>query len=217
MKKIRVLLADDHAIVRRGLRLLLASQADMEVVGECIDGKEACEKALELSPDVILMDIAMPVLNGIAATEEIRASCPTVSVLVLTAQEDPETMYRLLRIGALGYVLKCSSADILPQAVREVARGQVFLDPALGARIAGGMIAQEDNAGKPEHRKLSARETEVLRLIAWGYSNKEIAARLSLSVKTVETHKTRMMHKMSMRNRTDMVRFAVQQGWLKET
>jgi len=216
MSKIRVFLADDHEVVRHALKMLIIAQPDMEVVGESGNGHETCRKAGELKPDVLVMDIAMPRVDGVAATEIIKQECSSIRVLGLTAIEDMESLSRLLRAGASGYVLKRSAADELTRAIRLVTRGEVYLDPALGKKIAGRLAMRGDLAGKQHLKSLTSREEEILRLVAWGYSNKEIAAKLSLSVKTVETHKSRSMEKLGLRGRTDVVRFAVRQGWLSE-
>jgi DNA-binding NarL/FixJ family response regulator len=216
--KLRILLADDHATVREGVKLIINAQSDMEVVAEAADGRTAIEEAQALKPDVVVMDVSMPRVNGLKATETITQSCPSVRILALTRHQDDGYLQQLLRAGAVGYVLKQSRPAELLQAIRAVGAGGSYLDPAVAGRVIGdyGRRRQPLPAASGA-ALLSSREGEVLRLIAWGYSNKEIAARLDLSVKTIETHKANAMHKLQMRSRIDIVRFAVLQGWLEDT
>jgi DNA-binding NarL/FixJ family response regulator len=215
--KIRVVVADDHPTMREGLKLLLNNEHDIEVVGEAADGKEAVRVACELVPDVIVMDISMPQCNGLQATKRLRDSCPQVHVLTLTRHNDDGFLQELLRAGAGGYVLKRSSPEELLRAVRVVAAGGSYLDPAVAGKVIGGFVRERTKAGPAAMTQLSDREAEVLRLFAWGYSNKEIAGRVGISVKTVETHKANAMRKLDMRNRSDIVRYALLQGWLENT
>lgn len=216
MTAIRVFLADDHGVVREGLRALLGGQPGMEVVGEAADGLAAVAGAAALAPDVVVMDVAMPGLGGAKATERVRRASPGVRVLALTAHEDKAYLRQLLEAGATGYVLKRAAAGELVQAVRAVAAGGVYLDPALAAHVAGGFVSAAAR-GALTGSDLSDREEEVVRLIADGFSNKQIAARLSLSVKTVETYKARSLEKLGLRDRIDLVRYARQRGWLEPT
>ena len=213
MNRLKVLLVDDHAILREGLKALIDSQSDMRCVGEASDGKAAIAEAQRLSPDVVVLDISMPKLNGLQAAERIVKSCPASKVLSLTRHSEDSYVQLLLKAGASGYVLKQSSSAILLTAIRTVAAGQSFLDPAVTAKVVGGYVAKSE-ARRPAQSEPSQRENEVLRLIATGYSNKEIAAQLNVSVKTIEVHKANAMRKLKMRGRIDIVRFAVLQGWL---
>ncbi len=213
---IRILLADDHSVVRQGLKMFLALEPDLEVVGEAKNGQEAFRLAKELRPDVVLMDVSMPELNGLMATERLGELCPDVRVVALTRLTDRAYMQQLVQAGAAGYVLKQSDPTVLLQAVRAVAAGGNYLDPAITGKALSGYFGRRAG-GAPGDVSLSDRETEVLRLIALGYSNKEIAARLSLSVKTVEAHKANAMRKLDMTSRIDIVRYAMLQGWLQDT
>ena len=214
MAKIRVLLADDHETVRHGLKLLIDRQPDMEVVGEAGDGRLAVERTGELKPHVIVVDVSMPEMNGLAATKAIRQSAPATAVVALTRYADDAYVQELLGAGALGYVLKQSPASELVDAVRAAAAGRRYLDRSLAARVAGSMLSRRDKRGAVT--TITDRETEVLRRMALGQSNKEIAASLDLSVKTVEVHKANAMRKLNLTGRTDVVRYALLQGWLKE-
>ena len=217
MSKVRVLLAEDHRTVREGVRLLLDAQPDLETVGEAGDGRAAVALAKELAPDVVVMDISMPEMNGLNATRLLRESCPGVRVLALTRHTESAYLQQLLQAGVSGYVLKQSDPAVLLQAVRAVAAGDNYLDPAITGKALEGYVGRKAGGSRSVAEvNLSDRETEVLRLIAWGYSNKEIAARLSLSVKTVEAHKANAMRKMDMTGRIDIVRYAMLQGWLNE-
>jgi len=214
--KLRVFLADDHAVVREGLKALINGQAGMEVVGEAADGRTACARAREMRPDVVVMDVSMPEMNGVQATRQLRSQCPDVKVLALTVHEERSYLRDLIEAGAAGYILKRSAAEDLVHAVQVVARGDVYLDPSVTAVVLGKLSRTRppnDSSGL----ELSDRETEVLQLIAQGHSNKEIAGRLKISIKTVETYKARSMEKLGLTGRADIVRFALQKGWLKDT
>lgn len=213
--KLRILLADDHETVREGLRLILNAQPDMQVVATAGDGREAVSQAERITPDVVIMDISMPGMNGLAATLQLSERMPAVKVLTLTRHADRGYLQQLLRAGAAGYVLKQSRPAELLHAIRSVASGGKYLDASVSAPEAR---KQSDiPAGPRPSAPLSPRETEVLRLIAWGNTNKEIASRLDLSVKTVEAHKANGMRKLGMRGRIDIVRYALLQGWLHES
>jgi len=216
-QKSRILLADDHAVLRRGLEFLINSQSDMEVIGEASDGIEACQKARELQPDVVVMDLSMPNMDGYQATRALKDVCPHIKILVLTVFEDSDSFRSLLKSGASGYVLKSTVAEELPQAIRRIVDGGVYLDPALVGRLVESTVRKTPSRSGTEGEVLSDREMEVLRLLAWGHSNAEIAERLHLSVRTVETYKTRSMEKLGLHNRVDIVRYAVQRGWLQKS
>lgn len=217
MSKLRVFVADDHAVLRDGLKALVNAQADMEIVGEADNGRSTYERAKELLPDVVLMDISMPELNGVQATELLRRECPNVKVLILTSYKDKGYLDRLLNLGASGFILKLSAADELIGAIRLVAGGEIYLDPQMADRITDSYVRSQFLKGEMRQRELTAREEEVLRLIAQGYSNKEISNQLKIAVKTVESHKANLMQKLELRNRTEIVRYAVRQGWLQDT
>jgi DNA-binding NarL/FixJ family response regulator len=217
MTKFRILLADDHETVRAGLRLILSAQPDMEVVGEAGDGRAAIARAQELLPDIVVMDVSMPHLNGLKATEKLKAICPQVKVLALTRHTDDAYLQQLLRAGASGYVLKQSPPAELLHAIRAIAAGGKYLDPAVVGKLIGSHAGRSASPRVATQGILSDREAEVLRLIAWGHSNKEIAARMEISVKTVEAHKANAMKRLDMHSRIDIVRFALLQGWLQDT
>jgi DNA-binding NarL/FixJ family response regulator len=217
MNTLRIFLADDHVVLREGLRSLVNAQADMNVVGEADNGRAALQKARELQPDVIIMDVSMPDLNGIQVTERLKRECQKITVLVLTAHDDGCYLRQLLEVGASGYVLKKAAAEELIKAIRVVAAGGVYLDPSLAGKVVGGYLGKRRLGGKPQGNQLSEREAEVLRLVAWGYTNKEVAGYLRISVKTVETHKANLMQKLDLKSRVEIVRYALRQGWLRET
>jgi DNA-binding NarL/FixJ family response regulator len=212
-ERVRVLLADDHVTVRRGLKLLIEEQPDMVVVAEVSDGQEAVQRALELRPDVVVMDISMPGTNGLVATRSLKKAQPGTAIITLTRHADDAYLQELLRAGVSGYVLKQSAPNELLQAIRAVANGGQYLDSALTSRVTAAYAGRDGRAEKTA-ATLSEREAEVLRLIASGYSNKEIAAKLDLSVKTVEAHKANAMRKLGLTGRIDIVKYAVLQGWL---
>ena len=214
MSKLRIMLADDHETVREGLKMIVNAQDDMEVVGFAGDGHETVARAQELLPDVLVMDISMPKLNGLKATEKLTKVCPQVKVLTLSRHADDGYIRELLAAGACAYVLKQSAPSELIHAIRAVAAGGKYIDPRLAAKV---MENYSDRTSRGESKStLSDRESEVLRLIARGYSNKEIAARLSLSVKTIEVHKANAMRKLNLTSRINLVRYAVLQGWLQD-
>lgn len=217
MTALRILLADDHGIVRQGLKLLIDNEPDMQVVGEAADGDALVRQAAALHPDVVIMDISMPGMGGVPATRALKNLPRATTILALTRHEDPTHLEELLRAGASGYVLKQSAPGDLLSAIRAVAAGGVYIDPVMKPAVADGLLAK--SAGRPDEplKTISERETEVLRLIAIGHTNKEIAAALQISVKTVEVHKANAMRKLGLKGRVDVVRYGVLQGWLHDT
>jgi len=213
---LRILVADDHATVRQGLKLLIDSQPDMGVVGEAADGNDALEQAKVLRPDVIVMDISMPGMSGLVATRALKRVQPAVAVVALTRHQDDMYLEELLRAGASGYVLKQSAPTAFLQAIRAVAAGGVYLDHAMTARVADVLLDHRPVSGRSP-AAISERESDVLRLIAIGHSNKEVATQLDISVKTVEVHKANAMRKLGLTGRVDVIRYAVLQGWLYDT
>jgi two-component system, NarL family, response regulator NreC len=214
---LRILLADDHVTVRHGLKLLIDSQPDMTVVAEASEGNAAIQSAVALKPDVIVMDISMPGMNGLVATRKLKQLQPGVAVVTLTRHADDAYLQELLRAGVSGYVLKQSAPTELLQAIRAAAAGGQYLDSALTARVTAAFLGKRGARVSRSAATVSARESEVLQLIAAGYSNKEIAARLSVSVKTVEAHKANAMKKLGLTGRIDIVKYAALQGWLHNT
>jgi len=214
MKKLRIFITEDQTILRESLRALIAHERDFEVVGLAGDGEEAVKKVRRLRPDIVVMDISIPRMDGAHATLAIKQTCPDTKVLVLSVHESKSRVRQLLQAGASGYVVKRSAAEELIHALRAIAAKGVYLDPIVAAKLAGGVVTAAK--GIDRHEKLSQRETEVLRAIALGYVNKEIAAQLNLSTKTVETFKRRSMQKLGFNSRVDIVRYAVESGWLTQ-
>lgn len=215
MKKTRILLADDHAVLRAGLRLLIDAQPDMVCVGEAGDGLEALERAEALQPDLVLLDLSMPRLGGIPALAEMRRRAPGARVLVLTMHADEEYCRQCLKQGASGYVLKQAADQELLLAVRAVMRGEVYIHPAMTKALLADLVDHAAVAGRADPADtLSEREAEVIKEVARGYTNQEIADKLSLSVKTVETYRARAMEKLGLTSRAALVRYALEKGWL---
>src|SRR3954464_6216410 len=207
MPKLRIILVDDHAVAREGIKRLIETQPDIELVGEAADGFEALDKVKALAPDVVMMDVSMPRLNGIEATRMLKSVCPATKILALTVHEDDGYVREFLKAGASGYLLKRATTEELVRAIQRVGEGDVYVD----ARVAETLlksIAQPETARTSTMMDLSERETEVMRLIALGYANKEIAAQLDLSIKTIETYKSRSMEKLGLKSRVDIVRLA---------
>ena len=216
MSKLRVFLADDHMVVREGLKSLVNAQPDMHVVGEADNGDAAWRAARDLDPDVAVMDVSMPAMSGAEATEHLKRERPRVKVLALTVYEDRSYLRQMLDAGASGYVLKRAATDELVRAIRTVAAGGSYVDPTLVGTLVSSYFNQGTAEGRAPAGELSERESQVLRLIAWGYSNKEIGWKLNISTKTVDTYKLRLMEKLNLRSRTDIVRYALRQGLLQE-
>jgi len=216
VEKVRVFLADDHALFRDGLRALLAGCEDIEVVGEAADGQEAVARVPAARPDVVLMDIAMPGLGGLEATLALRRLYPQARILVLTQYESREYVARFLKAGAAGYVLKRAGGAELIAAVRAVAEGQAVLHPSITAEVIEGYLkGSRPGPGEAAYESLTERERQVLKLIAEGQTSKEIARALDLSVKTVITHRTNLMQKLGLHNRTELVKYAVRLGLIQ--
>jgi DNA-binding NarL/FixJ family response regulator len=201
-------------VVREGLKALINAQPDMVVIGEAGDGQSAWRQAQECQPDVVVMDITMPGLNGVQATAELKRTCPQIKILALSVHDDTSYLRQLLVAGASGYILKHAAADDLIQAIRMVAGGGVYLDPALASHVVAGYVRVPVATSALLGSELSEREIEVVQRVAQGYSNKEIAAQLTLSVKTVETYRARAMEKLGIDSRSALVRYALERGWL---
>ena len=213
--RIRLLVVDDHPVVRAGLRMLLDAESDMEVVGEAVDGTSAVDLALELRPDVVVMDLTMGGLDGLAATRAIKDRLPDTRLVVLTIHDDEEYLRRALEAGATGYVLKEAADTEIAVAIRVVHRGEVFVYPSFTKVLLGDLIQSQepDERSWPDsYDLLSQREKEVLRLVALGDTNREIAERLFLSVRTVETYRARLMEKLHLKSRGELVRYALRKG-----
>jgi DNA-binding NarL/FixJ family response regulator len=214
-RPLRILLADDHVTVRYGLRLLIEAEPDMTVIAEADDGESAVQKALELKPDVVVMDISMPGMNGLTATRALKKARPDAVVVTLTRHTDDAYLQELLRAGVDGYVLKRSAPTELLHAIRRVTAGGQYLDSTLTERVTAGFVSRSGSARSVV--SLTEREAQVLRLIAAGHGNKEIAAQLDLSAKTVDAHKANAMRKLDLSGRIDIVKYAILQGWLDHT
>ncbi len=212
-KQIRVLIADDHTIVRSGVRMLLEAEPGIAVVGEAVDGRQAIELTRQLQPDVVLMDIGMPDVDGLEATSRIKAQWPDVSVLALTMHRSEEYFFEMLKKGASGYLLKGAETSDLIHAVRVVAGGEVFLYPTMAQKLVRDYVNLKggETAVDPQ---LSPRENEILHLLAQGYSNKEIADKLVISASTVHTHRTNLMQKLGLSSRHELIQYARQRGLL---
>jgi two-component system, NarL family, response regulator NreC len=214
VNKVKVFVADDHFVVREGVKRLIEAEADMEVIGEAADGMEAVEKASDCKPDVILVDLSMPNLSGVETAHQLKQKCPNIAVIALTVHEDKGYLRELLEAGASGYVLKRAAGNELILAIRAVSTGGVYVDPHMTTKLISTLVPP---AGRsvPGSGELSERESAVLKSIAQGYSNKEIAAQLGVSVKTVETYKARSMEKLDLKSRVDIIRTATERGWLR--
>ncbi|MCB0022731.1 MAG: response regulator transcription factor [Caldilinea sp.] len=214
-KSVRLLLVDDHPIVRTGLRMLFQSEPDMVVVGEVNGGEEALEAVQTLHPDVVIMDVAMPGMNGIEATRRIKESSPETAVLALTMHEDEQYFFAMLHAGASGYIPKRAAPDDLVSAIRVVAEGNFFLYSTLARFLMKDMAEQTPAASQERVESLTPRETEVLTYIAEGFTSREIADTLVISVKTVERHRENIMTKLDIHNRVELVKFAIRKGLIQ--
>jgi two-component system response regulator NreC len=215
--KIRVLVVDDHTILRVGLRMMLNAQPDIEVVGEASDGNQAVSEALRLIPDVILMDIAMPDCNGIEATRQVKRVQPETRVLVLTMHENEEYLFQTLRAGASGYILKEAADTELITAIRAVSRGRFYLSPSAQSIMVGDYLQRVRSGEEHDsYNALTEREREILKLVAEGYTNNQIAERLTISPKTVDTHRTHVMDKLNLHSRAELVKYAMRRGLLED-
>lgn len=216
MARIKVLVADDHAIVREGVRMILGKEQDIEVVGEAGDGQEALDLVTRLRPQVVVMDISMPGVGGIEATQRLKADHPEVHVLALTMHEDETYVFQLLRAGAAGYVLKRAAAQDLVQAVRAAARGEAFLYPSIARKVVADYLKRVESGEERErYDGLTTREKEILTLIAQGLSNQQIAEKLYISIKTVQTHRAHILEKLGLHDRTELVRYAIRKGLIQ--
>ncbi|MNH72495.1 Oxygen regulatory protein NreC [compost metagenome] len=213
---IRILVVDDHIVVRSGLMALLNGKNGMEVIGDAADGQEAIQKAQELQPDVVLMDFSMPQgMDGLTATHELKKILPDISVLILTMHDDEEYLFRAIQSGASGYILKSAPHDELVTAILSVATGSAYLYPSATKRLMNEYLdAMKNGESQGAFDTLSDREREILSWVAKGYSNKEIAEHLIISVKTVETHKSNLMEKLGLKTRPDLVKYAMKKGML---
>jgi two-component system response regulator NreC len=212
---IRILLCDDHTILRTGLKMLLGGAGDLDVVGEAQDGEQAVALADSLTPDVVLMDITMPKMDGIKATAEIKKRHPEVKVLMLTMHENDEYLFRTIQAGGSGYVLKKAADDEVIDAIRHVAGGGAFLRPAVMTRLVQDYLERVESGEESDsYGKWTEREREILRLIAGGHTNTQIAAMLIISVRTVESHRAHIMEKLGIQNRAELVKYALRKGLL---
>jgi DNA-binding NarL/FixJ family response regulator len=215
-KRLRILLVEDHETVRQGLKLLIDREADLEVVGEASDGAQALERGASEDLDVVVMDLSMPGVSGVIATRKLKELRPDLPVVSLTRHADQTFLEELLRAGASGYVLKQSPQAELLRAIRAAAGGQQYIDPALTHHLAAPFAAQERKRTRGGAPTLTDRETEVLRLVAQGHSNKEIAGNLNLSTKTIEVHKANAMRKLGLSGRIELLQYALHVGWLHD-
>jgi two-component system response regulator NreC len=217
LDKIRVLLADDHTILRAGLKIMLNAQPDIETIGEASDGKQAISEAERLSPDVIIMDITMPECNGIEATRQIKRLLPDVRVLILTMHENEEYLFQTLRAGAAGYMLKEAADTDLISAIRVVSGGRFYLSPSAQSMLVSDYL-QRVHTGeeRDSYSALTEREREILKLVAEGYTNSQIGERLFISPKTVDTHRTHIMDKLNLHSRAELVKYAMRRGLLED-
>jgi DNA-binding NarL/FixJ family response regulator len=219
MQRIKVVLADDHTVVRQGLRALLMAEPDMEIVGEAENGRQAIQMSKQNSPDVVVMDIAMPVLNGIEATRQIMRGAPQCRILILSSYSDDEYVRQVTEAGAMGYLVKQTAASDLLRAIREVNRGNAFFSPAIAKRLRDQCREATSHGQLPSKRSdyLTTREAEVLQLIAEGRANKQIAAELCISIKTVEKHRQQVMNKLGIHDVAGLTRHAIAKGIIESS
>lgn len=216
MKKLSVVLAEDHETVRKGIKLLINEQSDMEVVGEANNGDEIIELVQKLNPDIVVMDISMPQTNGLRASKKLKRNFPDIKVLMLTRHKDNGYVQQLIQAGVSGYVLKQSAPSELLNAIRVVGAGNSYLDSTITQTVMVGYARQTGSLHGEGNPEITDREEEVLRLTARGYSNKKIAERLSISVKTVDSHKANAMRKIGLKDRVDVVDYAIFNGWMED-
>jgi len=214
MDTVRIILADDHAVLRDGVRMVLESQAGFKVVGTADNGADAVELASDLQPDIAVLDVAMPNMNGLEATREIKERCPTTAVVILSMYDNEEYLREALRAGASAYVLKRAAAKELVSAIQTVRQGQSYLDPALTRTLISDYVRQVERVDEAPD-SLTDRELEVLKLVAEGFTNRQIALKLTISIKTVQTHRANLMDKLNLHDRTELVRYAIRRGLIE--
>ncbi len=216
MKKIKILIADDHVLIREALKAMLETETDIEIVGEAGNGREAVDKAIQLRPDVVMMDISMPLMDGLTATYQIKQAAENIQVLVLTGHDNEEYLFQLLQAGGSGYVLKQANTAELIAAIHAAHRGEVFLYPSVAKTFITNylqLVQQGDNPSNAD--LLTPREQEILKLIAEGYTNQEIAKLIHRSIKTVQAHRANLMEKLKLHDRTELVRYAIRKGLIE--
>lgn len=213
--KLRILLVDDHAILRQGLRLMIQAQPDMEIVGETGAAEGLQELIAQIHPDIVLMDIHLSDGNGVQATKKIKESFPLVQVLILTQHQELVFLRQTMKMGASGYILKLSAVETIITAIRTIAASKIYIDPQMKDILVSSYVGRETAIEKILLTELSEREEEVLRLLAWGQSNREIATQLTIGIKSVETYRKRAMEKLGLQSRVDIVRYAVERDWLQ--
>jgi DNA-binding NarL/FixJ family response regulator len=214
MESVRILLVDDHAVLRDGVRMVLESQPGFRVVGTTENGRDAVRLVEDLKPDIAVLDIAMPEMNGLDATRAIRGCCPDTQVVILSMHEGEEYLREALRAGAAGYVLKRAAAKELVGAIQRVCHGESYLDPALTRTLISDYVRQVERGDEPPDA-LTERELEVLKLVAEGFTNRQIALKLNISIKTVQTHRANLMDKLNLHDRTELVRYAIRRGLIQ--
>jgi DNA-binding NarL/FixJ family response regulator len=219
MKRITVLLAEDHTLVRQGLRMLIEVDGDIEIIGEAKTGREAVQMNSDLHPDIVVMDIAMPLLNGLQATRQILKTLPATKILILSAHSDPEYIEQVVKAGALGYLIKHTSGEVVAKAIRELHNGKTFFTHTIAKKLKDGYQKSSDGVGLQKKRsaELTSRESELLQLIAEGHVNKQIASELGISIKTVEKHRQNLMEKLNIHDIAGLTRFAIASGIIESS